>query len=196
LTFEPPRNPFGMHTTRLRSVGHNSKTDAFANSDTSTPKTQQLDSLLQQPLRLFSALRRWGLRRSQSAPLGRKHVQRVVKEAAEDYLQRSELQTTRLALGTALFGLLVFVAGVGIGLQRFTQLPLHPTPPLIPLRSLQHVTPPTNPHTHPPAPMPTGAYPWLLPSVYLLFAATALPWRIYTFAVVNPRNTFFLLDLW
>lgn len=37
-----------------------------------------------------------------------------------------------------------------------------------------------------------GSVPWLLPQIYLVFAAVALPWRCYQF--YRKRLTFFLLD--
>lgn len=37
-----------------------------------------------------------------------------------------------------------------------------------------------------------GSAPWLLPYLYLVFAATALPWRVYQF--YRQRLSFFLLD--
>lgn len=39
-----------------------------------------------------------------------------------------------------------------------------------------------------------GAAPWALPRAFLLFAATALPWRAWRFSVAQPRNAPFLLD--
>ncbi|EFN58064.1 hypothetical protein CHLNCDRAFT_142330 [Chlorella variabilis] len=39
-----------------------------------------------------------------------------------------------------------------------------------------------------------GARPAALPAVFLLFAATALPWRVYHYTRVQPRNRVYLLD--
>ncbi|KAL4427859.1 hypothetical protein ABPG75_001948 [Micractinium tetrahymenae] len=39
-----------------------------------------------------------------------------------------------------------------------------------------------------------GAAPWALPRVFLLFAATALPWRAWRFCMAQPRSAPFLLD--
>lgn len=39
-----------------------------------------------------------------------------------------------------------------------------------------------------------AAYPFILPQLFLGFAAVALPLRIYDFLIVNHKNAFFLLD--
>jgi hypothetical protein len=39
-----------------------------------------------------------------------------------------------------------------------------------------------------------GAAPAALPAVFLLFVATALPWRVYHYTVAQPRNRMYLLD--
>lgn len=39
-----------------------------------------------------------------------------------------------------------------------------------------------------------AAYPFILPHLFLAFSLIALPLRAYDFTIVNPRNTFFLLD--
>lgn len=39
-----------------------------------------------------------------------------------------------------------------------------------------------------------AAYPFILPHLFLAFSLFALPLRAYDFTIVNPKNTFFLLD--
>ena len=80
----------------------------------------------------------------------RRHAQqRAAMAQAEHAARKDQLRAAHMAVGSALFTVLVFLA---------------------------------------------AAYPFVLPHLYLAFAATALPWRLYTFAVASPRNAFFLLD--
>lgn len=72
-------------------------------------------------------------------------------------------------------------------------------------RPTSPTTPPQSPELHPGRFAAGGlgfafliflaaAYPFLLPHLYLAFAAVALPWRFYDFSFRSPRNSFFLLD--